>query len=540
MNPNNMNQASQNQRGSYQNYASGHIKNQIQVPYIVNNSNEIFYLQRLPQIINTNDMPLGYNPINIIPSQSNPSHQILLPNSNIISNLPFAKQNQIPVKNIIINIPYNPIILSNQNMIQGNSIKVIPIYEQNKIKKDFNQKKSNNQNTIKSENNTSKNIVTNKFNKNSIIETKNNCIINGHLPIPIKLSQEAGKSVCKISYNYNNKPNFGTGFFMKFSNSLKLLITNYHVIFPELMNINNIQIKIWNNRKMILNLQQRYIKFLKIPKDITAIEIKDTDEIFPDIQFLSYDLNYKRDGYSKYIDSFVFSIEYPLGEEASSASGKITNIYGFEFEHTVSTNYGSSGSPIILLNSMMRVIGIHKNSDSKNINVGTFIGEIIDEINDNLISIKPINNYNNYLEKQHNYMKSKSKKFYDDISDKEEYISNYRQFLEEFNRQIIGLKDMLNISLSNKKYFGNLLGKEESNELFYDIENISNKIHEMELIIEKQSIELKNLESNFKTIQEKFNENKKNEQNIQDKKNHKFSLDILSIKNKMEQTENFY
>ena len=96
MNPNNMNQASQNQRGSYQNYASGHIKNQIQVPYIVNNSNEIFYLQRLPQIINTNDMPLGYNPINIIPSQSNPSHQILLPNSNIISNLPFAKQNQIP------------------------------------------------------------------------------------------------------------------------------------------------------------------------------------------------------------------------------------------------------------------------------------------------------------------------------------------------------------------------------------------------------------------------------------------------------------
>ena len=145
--------------------------------------------------------------------------------------------------------------------------------------------------------------------------------------------------------------------------------------------------------------------------------------------------------------------------------------------------------------------------------------------------------YLNNLEKQHNDMKLKNKKFYDDISDKEEYISNYRDFLAEFNRQIIGLKDNLNISLSNQKYFGNLLSKEESNELSNDIENISNKIHEMELIIEKQKIEFKNLESNFKAIQEQFNENKKNTQNSQVNQNHKFSIDHRSIKRQMEQTE---
>ena len=94
------------------------------------------------------------------------------------------------------------------------------------------------------------------------------------------------KSICKISYYYNNKPNFGTGFFMKFSDSLKLLITNYHVIFPDLKNI-NIQIEIWNKIKMILNLKGRYIRFMKLPKDITAIEIKETDEIYKYIQFLN-------------------------------------------------------------------------------------------------------------------------------------------------------------------------------------------------------------------------------------------------------------
>jgi len=202
------------------------------------------------------------------------------------------------------------------------------------------------------------------------------------------------KSICKISYYYNNKPNFGTGFFMKFSDSLKLLITNYHVIFPDLKNI-NIQIEIWNNKKMILNLKGRYIKFMKIPKDITAIEIKETDEIYKYIQFLNYDLNYNHNGYNIYNKSFVFSIEHPLGEDAAGASGKIINIYNnYEFDHNIVTDNGSSGCPIILLNEIMTVIGIHKNTDSKKTNGGTVIGEIINEINNDL---SPGNKDDNYI-----------------------------------------------------------------------------------------------------------------------------------------------
>ena len=143
----------------------------------------------------------------------------------------------------------------------------------------------------------------------------------------------------------------------------------------------------------------------------------------------------------------------------------------------------------------------------------------------------------NDLEKQFNDIRSKSSRFHDDIKEKEKYIPNYRELLEEFNRQIIGLKDNLNIAYLNQKHFGNLLSKEESDELLNDIENISSKIIEMESLIEKQKTEIKSLESNFEIIQEKFNETKNNSQNSPNDQNRKFSVDIQSIKRLIEQTE---
>ena len=88
--------------------------------------------------------------------------------------------------------------------------------------------------------------------KNSMIKNRENQALHGHPPIPLNLALEAMKSICKISYHYNNQITFGTGFFMKYSDTLQLLITNYHVIYPKLIN-NNIQIEIWNNKKMNFN-----------------------------------------------------------------------------------------------------------------------------------------------------------------------------------------------------------------------------------------------------------------------------------------------
>ena len=66
---------------------------------------------------------------------------------------------------------------------------------------------------------------------------------------------------------------YGTGFFMKYSDSLKCLMTNYHIINPSVEN-ENIEIEIYNKKKMKLKFKNRYTKYLERPKDIAMIEIK--------------------------------------------------------------------------------------------------------------------------------------------------------------------------------------------------------------------------------------------------------------------------
>ena len=99
---------------------------------------------------------------------------------------------------------------------------------------------------------------------------------------------------------------------------------------------------------------------------------------------MNYDLNYKEGGYSRYKGMEVLSLGYPFGKELADGSGEIINIDGYEFEHNIHTEQGSSGSPIILFN-VLNVIGVHKYGDlEERINVGTFIGEIFDEIKNDL------------------------------------------------------------------------------------------------------------------------------------------------------------
>ena len=83
-------------------------------------------------------------------------------------------------------------------------------------------------------------------------------------------------------------------------------------------------------------------------------------------------------GYEQYINHDIFTIEYPLGKDNPEyASGKIIKIIDKIFEHSLDTDYGSSGCPIISCGNL-KVLGIHrgacKNSDN---NIGAFFGQII-------------------------------------------------------------------------------------------------------------------------------------------------------------------
>ena len=157
----------------------------------------------------------------------------------------------------------------------------------------------------------------------------------GHRPIPLRKAIELSKSICKITFiNNKNQEIYGTGFFMLYKN-LKCLISVYHIINENLIN-KSIEIEIYNNnnnKKYNLELKSRFIKFFKQPKDISIVEIKDSDGI-KDIEYLNYDLNYK-EGYSQYKGKEVLSLGYPLGKELSDESGEIININGYEFEHNI-------------------------------------------------------------------------------------------------------------------------------------------------------------------------------------------------------------
>ena len=209
-------------------------------------------------------------------------------------------------------------------------------------------------------------------------------VLTGHKPIPMKIAIKVMKSICKIIIMKEKGKNYGTGFFMRISDSFKCLITNYHVLNPQLIHL-KIEIEIWNNKNIPLNLNNLYIKYFEKPIDITIIKINELEDIFKDIEFLDYDTNYNQKGYSIYKDVDIFSVQHPFGDDAACASGKISAINGYEFNHKIPTEQGSSGCPIILLNqniNLIQVIGIHKKGDNnKGINCGTFIGEIIEGLN---------------------------------------------------------------------------------------------------------------------------------------------------------------
>ena len=227
-----------------------------------------------------------------------------------------------------------------------------------------------------------------KRNGNLVIKRQE--LFTDHLFIPIEITNKVIKSVCKITIKKVGgiDYDYGTGFFMNLYDSKKYLITNYHVISENTFK-DSIEIEIYNLKKMYLKFDNRYIKFIPEPIDIVIIEIKMTDKIYNDIELLDYDMNYKK-GYKFYKNLDIFSVEYPYGKHAVTASGKIKDINDYEFEHTIPTDSGSSGCPILLLLNnninLIQVIGIHKEADYlKKVNIATFIGEIFNEDNNYMV-----------------------------------------------------------------------------------------------------------------------------------------------------------
>ena len=247
---------------------------------------------------------------------------------------------------------------------------------------------------------------------------------NNAKKVPLKNYNEASKAICKIIIKEQNSN--ATGFFMNFSPSLKCLLTNYHVISQNLVDSNSlIEIETYSKiiLKIKLNKNERYIKFFVEPIDITIIQINNSDELNKYVEFLQFDLNYIY-GYKIYKNADIFTLEYTLGNELESAAGKILDVTNYLFSHNIDTDFGSSGSPIILL-SNLKVIGIHRGGDAdEKINYGSFIGIILEEINKdfNQELIKNNNLLPNYNNNSLNQNLNNYKKSLDIMKSKNNYI----------------------------------------------------------------------------------------------------------------------
>ena len=279
-------------------------------------------------------------------------------------------------------------------------------------------------------------------------------VITKQESIPLNAAFKVLNSICKIKIKYDGMESIITGFFIKI-NSLKYLMTNCQHI--KIESIKNVIIEIWNKKTMNLSVNGRFIKYYKEPKNIIVFEIKESDCIYNDIQFLDYDHEIiNKTDYSVYKNQNIFTVVYINEEEETCETGKIIDIDNYEFIHNIKVSNFSSGSPIILWSkniNEIKVIGIYTKGDFFiNMNFAIFIDIIIkDLININKDSInKKINsdkekicniNLNNNSQKENKLIEFP-------IIIKENSPNN--QIFKKSTNMIINQKALLNDKISNE------------------------------------------------------------------------------------------
>ena len=221
-------------------------------------------------------------------------------------------------------------------------------------------------------------------------------------PIPIekmeKILFQMKNSICRIINNDGQK---GTGFFCRIpynDNLIPFLITNNHVLNEsKISNGKRVEFTINDGKKTIsFDIDDSRIKFTNKDLDVTFIEIKPNKDSIDYILDIDEEINTNLG--NLYNNKSIYIMHYPKGNNVHVSYGLSNKIKGYNFYHLCSTEEGSSGSPILSLDSL-RVIAIHKgapNRTSFKFNLGTFIKNAIELFNQPINkSNNNINNFNN-------------------------------------------------------------------------------------------------------------------------------------------------
>ena len=282
--------------------------------------------------------------------------------------------------------------------------------------------------------------------------------------------------ICKIYKNNGT----GSGFFCKIpypdqSNLLNVLITNNHVLNENDLKNNNIikyslkdniirKIKIDNNKRKIYTSKELDITFIEIKQNEDNInEFLDIDEelINQNKEFIETTIETN----NKY--KSIYIIHYPQGGDIVVSYGIIDKIKNEQINHYCYTLKGSSGSPILSLETF-KVIGVHCGSiededEDENCNKGIFIKYPINLFNKKTFTLS----YKLYFEYKSDF-KIFGEKFVENNKDKCIMIINDKKY---------ELKTYINKEIIKNKSFEIKLKEIEAitdmSYMFYECSNLS-------------------------------------------------------------------
>ena len=185
----------------------------------------------------------------------------------------------------------------------------------------------------------------------------------------------------------------GSGFFLKininhnnYNKSINFLLSNNHILKDEFLKLNSEfeieYLKISQNNKInkiTIKIDKTRLFFTNALLDYSCVEIYDYE--ISGIDFFEIDDNINsNDPFYEYVNQICLIIQYPKGI-FGVAKGPIVDINKRnQIFYKISTEYGSSGSPIFLSKNS-KIIGIHCGRTKDNIfKKGIFIKPVLENI----------------------------------------------------------------------------------------------------------------------------------------------------------------
>ena len=206
----------------------------------------------------------------------------------------------------------------------------------------------------------------------------------------MKTHEQKENRICKLISDSGTP--LGTGFFCqtKIKNkTIKFLLTCNHVLGKSKIQIGSIiQLKDKDTTKNIKITKNRFV-CTNEELDYTCIQIFDNENFG---NYFKIDPNINCDNlFEQYIDDSFAIMQSPGDEDVSVAKGKIEEIKNNKnIIHFVSTNNGSSGSPIILSTGNLNVIGTHQTNFNDN-SKGVYFKIVLEDLEKQYLKFLPNN-----------------------------------------------------------------------------------------------------------------------------------------------------